>query len=159
MLTLEPGAMMIAGGLSGDFTLPKYQDEKLAFIAGGIGVTPFRSMLKYLSDKKEQRDIVFLYSNRSASEIAYEEIFDAAEQTIGLRTIYAITDTDEMPNGRNFHRGRIDANLVRQEIPDYLERTFYISGTHAMVSTFEKDLATMGVPRSQIKSDFFPGFA
>ena len=45
------------------------------------------------------------------------------------------------------------------EIPDYRDRIFYISGTHAMVSSMETTLHRMGIPRKQIKTDFFPGFA
>ena len=54
---------------AGDFTLPGDQSRKLAFIAGGIGITPFRSMLKYLIDTKQRRDIVVLYANRRPQDI------------------------------------------------------------------------------------------
>jgi ferredoxin-NADP reductase/Na+-transporting NADH:ubiquinone oxidoreductase subunit NqrB len=172
MLALQPGDRMMAGQLAGDFTLPRdlsanhtnrtpASHQKFAFIAGGIGITPFRSMIKYLSDRAKKNisasesenaakpDIILLYSNRTASEVAYREVFDEAAKTIGLKTIYVNTDTD----------GRINAARVEREIPDYRERMFYISGTHAMVVTFKKTLHELGVPMAHIKTDFFPGFA
>jgi ferredoxin-NADP reductase len=159
MLSMVPGDLIMAGQLAGDFTMPRDPKKKLAFIAGGIGITPFRSMVKYLSDRDERRDVVLLYSNRAVSEIAYPDVFDEAAQTIGLKTIYAVTGTDETPPEKNGYKGHIDGALIRREIPDYRDRIFYISGTHAMVSVMETMLSEMGIPRRQIKIDFFPGFA
>jgi ferredoxin-NADP reductase/Na+-translocating ferredoxin:NAD+ oxidoreductase RnfD subunit len=150
MLALKPGeATIVAGSLAGDFTMPENPAQKLAFIAGGIGITPFRSMVKYLIDKNERRDVVLLYSNRSAGEIAYREIFDEAERKIGMRTIYVNTGMD----------GRITPELIKEKIPDYRQRAFYVSGTRTMVTLFERILHhELGVPRMHIKIDFFPGF-
>ena len=53
----------------------------------------------------------------------------------------------------------IDTALIRKEIPDYAERTFYLSGPRSMVVAFEKQLFELGVPRRHILTDFFPGFA
>ena len=97
MLEMTPGEEIMAGQLAGDFTLPRDKKKKLVFIAGGIGVTPFRSMVKYLSDRGEKRSVVLLYSNRTTAEIAYRDIFDEAARTIGLKTIYAITGAGETP--------------------------------------------------------------
>lgn len=152
LLAMNAGGKILGGNLTGDFVMPKDATKKLVFLAGGIGITPFRSMVKYLSDKGERRDIVLLYSNRTADEIAYRDVFDDAERTIGLRAIYVLTN-------KHYHQSRIDATFIKNEIPDYKERMFYISGTYTMVSTFEKTLHELGVPRVHVKTDFFPGFA
>jgi ferredoxin-NADP reductase len=149
----------MAGQLAGDFTLPHDKKKKLVFIAGGIGITPIRSMVKYLSDHGEKRSIVLLYSNKTNAEIAYRDIFDEATDTIGLKTVYAITGAGETPPENNGHKGHIDGALIRNVIPDYRSRIFYISGTHTMVSAMETTLHQLGIPRKQIKTDFFPGFA
>jgi ferredoxin-NADP reductase/Na+-translocating ferredoxin:NAD+ oxidoreductase RnfD subunit len=148
LLELKPGDSIMAGQLAGDFILPHDTQKKLAFIAGGIGITPFRSMAKDLSDREEKRDVVMLYSNRTAEDIAYREVFNEAADKIGMRTIYALTSG-----------GRVTAEMIQKEIPDYRERTFYISGTQAMTHAFKEMLITLGVSRAQIKIDFFPGFA
>lgn len=152
---MQEHAVLSASQIAGDFVLPSDTKKKLVFIAGGIGVTPFRSMVQYLIDTKDARAITLLYSNKTASEIAYKDIFDRATQEIGMKTIYALTD-ESVPGT---HSGFIDAPLITQEIPDYKERIFYISGPHGMVEAFKTTLHEMGVSRFNIKADYFPGFA
>src|SRR5581483_3708485 len=132
LLKLGKGDSLFAHGVAGDFVLPDNSDQKMVFIAGGIGITPFRSMIKYLSDKGEKRPITLFYSVHTSSELAYEDVFGPAEQAVGLK---------------------------RKEVPDYRERLFYLSGPPKMVEAFKKILTEMGVSRSQIKTDFFIGYA
>ena len=148
---------IVAGQLAGDFTLPKDKNKKLVFIAGGIGITPFRSMAKYIIDAQEKRDIVLLYSNKLASEIMYGDIFTKAI-SFGVRSLYTLTDIDHIPANWTGERGRITAEMIQKNIPDFKERTFYLSGPHAMVSSFEAVLLAIGMPTARIKKDFFPGF-
>jgi ferredoxin-NADP reductase len=159
LLFLKKGDTMIASQCAGEFVMPKDSNKKLVFIAGGIGVTPFRSMIKYCIDTNEKRDIVVLYSNKTAADIAYKEVFDEAEIKLSIKTLYPVTDKGQILSDPRMRAGFIDMVMIRTEIPDYKERTFYISGPHSMVTIFEKTLADMGVPKNQIKTDFFPGFA
>ncbi len=157
LLALKPGDTIYASQLAGGFTLPKNQNEKLAFIAGGIGVTPFRSMIQHMMDAQDKRSVVLLYGNNKANEIAYADVFNRAEREFGLRTVYAVAD-DHLPDS-NMHHGFIDAALIKREMPDFQDRLFYISGPRAMVVRFQKVLAELGVSKTKIKTDFFPGFA
>ena len=156
LAALQPGDTISASQLAGEFVLPEDKGKKLAFIAGGIGITPFRSQVQYLLDKKDARTAVLLYSNKTVAEIAYQDIFRRAEEELGLRTLYAITHEPSTAPGT--YAGMIDGALIAREIPDYRERLFYISGPHAMVEAFEKTLHIMGVSRFNIKIDYFPGF-
>jgi ferredoxin-NADP reductase len=146
-----------ASQLAGDFVLPKDPKKKLVFIAGGIGVTPFRSMAQYLIDTKDMRSVVMFYSNKTAAEVAYKEVFDRAAREVGFKTIYALSNEPAQVQG--MYNGQIDGTLIAREVPDYKERTFYISGPHGMVDAFKHTLRDMGVPRWRIRSDYFPGFA
>ncbi|MDO8576610.1 MAG: RnfABCDGE type electron transport complex subunit D [bacterium] len=153
------GSMVLAGSIAGDFTLPRDKKQKLVFIAGGIGVTPFRSMVKYLLDSKEERDAVLFYSNKTEPEIAYRDLFDeAAAANPRFRVVYTLTDKTTPPSWTR-ERGYVDAAMIEREVPDYKERTFYISGPNAMVTAFRDTLRHMGIPRHKIKTDYFPGFA
>jgi ferredoxin-NADP reductase len=152
---MQPGDTIHASQISGNFTLPANPDTKLAFLAGGVGITPFRSMLQYLLDRNEARPILVLYGSESQEDIAYRNVLDAAEHKLGIRTVYAV----ERDAGLGQYSGTIDVQLVREAIPDFRERTFYISGPQAMVKALRHMLQTMGVHRSRIKVDFFPGFA
>ncbi|MDD3531365.1 MAG: RnfABCDGE type electron transport complex subunit D [Candidatus Pacebacteria bacterium] len=155
--SMRANESLSASHIAGDFVLPNDKKKKLVFIAGGIGVTPFRSMVQYLIDTKDTRPVTLLYSNKTASEVAYRNVFDRAAQEIGMKTVYALTDEPVPLLGT--HNGFIDRALIEQEVPDYKERVFYISGPHGMVTAFEKMLRDMGVSRFNIKTDYFPGFA
>ncbi|MGH7141304.1 MAG: ferredoxin--NADP reductase, partial [Minisyncoccia bacterium] len=162
LVAMQPGEEIVAGQVAGEFVLPKNPKEKLAFLAGGIGVTPMRSMLKHLADKNEKRDVVMLYSARTRGAVAYADIFDEAAQKTGAKIFYCISDERPESDVRlaaNIRLGFVDAEVIRREIPDFAERTFYISGPRAMVVAFERALREMGVHRRKIKIDFFPGFA
>ncbi len=156
MLNMQPGDEVLASQIAGDFTLPKDSKEKLVFIAGGIGVTPFRSMVKYMMDKNERRPAVLLYAAKDAEQFAYKDLFDAAEEQIGLKPVYVAANAP--PSWRGL-QGNITPEMIRAEVPDFRERTFYISGPHAMVTSFEDVLERLGVSKARIKTDFFPGYA
>ncbi|QIG51025.1 hypothetical protein G5V57_26825 [Nordella sp. HKS 07] len=152
---MTPGSTIHASQLAGDFTLPSDSETKIAFLAGGIGITPFRSMLQFLIDSRESRPIVLLYGVETQHEAAYLDVLAAARRELGIRTVLAVARGAVQGQ----YPGYIDARLVRLAIPDYLERTFYISGPQAMVKALRKKLLAMGVRRSKIRVDYFPGFA
>jgi ferredoxin-NADP reductase len=157
--SLKPGDLIVASQLAGDFTLPKDTSKKLVFLAGGIGVTPFRSMVKYLLDTGEKRDIAMFYANNSFSDVAYRDMFDLAQKTFGMKMIYTLNETTHVPPDFTYERGLITASMIEEKVPDFKERMFYISGPRSMITSFEKTLKGMGVPHHRIKTDFFPGFA
>ncbi|MDQ2715361.1 MAG: RnfABCDGE type electron transport complex subunit D [Chloroflexota bacterium] len=148
---------MIAGQIAGDFTLPTDPQQKLVFMAGGIGITPFRSMLRYLLDMKQPRDIVLFYANKTADEIAYQDILSEAQTKLGVRVFYTLTNTAAVPRNWRGLAGRINEHMIQKAVPDYEERTYYLSGPPDMVRAYEQTLKNMYVKGSQIKKDFFPG--
>ena len=153
---MNQGDKIMAGQLAGDFTLPKDGSQKLAFIAGGIGVTPFRSMVKYFLDKNEKRDIAIFYANKTPQDVVYKDIFDQAEKRLGIKTIYTISKNNS--SDWQGETGYITEQMIKQKLPDYQDRTFYISGPRSMIDSFEQTLKNIGVKSTHIKTDFFPGF-
>ena len=106
LFSMDEKKPVVAGNLAGDFTLPTDPKTKLVFIAGGIGITPFRSMIKYCIDKKEERPIVLFYANRIISEFAYTDIFDEAKK-MGIKTVYTLTDKNAAPHDWKGRTGRV----------------------------------------------------
>lgn len=157
MLAMQTGDKIVGGQLAGDFTLPKDPKKKLVFVAGGIGITPFRSMLKYLVDKGEKRDIVFLYSTRTEDEIVYEDVLMEAWRDLGVRFVGTLTDVQQPPEGWHGYTGYLNHEIIAREVPDYAERMFYISGSRPMVVGVHDSLSALGVSGRKIKTDFFPG--
>ncbi len=159
LLLMQQNDEIVASNLRGEFTLPKDPNKKFVFIAGGIGITPFRSMIKYLLDTDQTRSIVLLYSNKFISDIVYKDVFDLAQKQFGLKIIYTLTEVNNIPPNWNSYRGFINKDIIEKEIPDYKERYFYLSGPNSMVSAFQVTLKKMGITNDHIKTDFFPGFA
>lgn len=158
MISMDIGSEITASHLAGDFVLPKDKEQKLVFIAGGIGITPFRSMIQYLIDQNEKRPIVVFYSNLTVSDIVYGDILKKAEAQLGIKTVYTLTDSKMIPDSWRGQKGFINEQMVVNEVPDYRERLFYISGPPAMVTGLENVLRNIGVAKKRIKIDFFPGF-
>ena len=148
---------LVAAQIAGDFTLPPDPKQKLVFIAGGIGITPFRSMLKYLLDVHQRRDIVLFYANKTVDEIVYGDVLSAAQAKIGVKTFYTLTDTAAIPRNWPGFMGRISEQMILETVPDYEERTYYLSGPPDMVKAYERVLKNMNVKHDQIKKDYFPG--
>jgi len=154
---LRPGDTVVASQLAGSFTLPADRTRKVAFIAGGIGITPFRSMLVELLDRNEPRPIAVLYGIRRASEIAYRDVLQEAESRLGIPTYYTVAEPDTAEQGMSI--GFVSEAMIRQHVPDFAERTFYVSGPQPMVTAVRQILRGIGVPFWRIRTDFFPGLA
>jgi ferredoxin-NADP reductase len=150
-----------AAHVAGDFTLPRDPARKLAFIAGGIGVTPFRSMVKYMTDRDEKRNVAMLYANRRYEEILYRDVFEEARRAFRFRILYLLSDPSSVAAApdRGVLSGRIDTALVQRQIPDYRDRLFYISGSPALVRSATQSLRKLGVKESDIRTDYFSGLA
>lgn len=156
LMAYETGDEIIASRPSGSFTLPKDIPKKLTFIAGGVGITPFRSIIKYLIDADIGSSVVLLYAAASANEFAFKDLFKRAD-AIGLKTFYTIT-SDDVPQGWHGLAGPIDEILIKKVLPDYKDRTFYISGPYGFVQAVRKSLLSLGLKNSRIKTDYFPGY-
>lgn len=129
--------------ISGDFVISDYT-KKYVFIAGGIGITPFRSMILDSMSRSLQVDIDLIYANSSKDSIPYKELFDSASKKINLRNHY-ISD-------------RLSKDSLQKMVPDFINRTFYISGPSGMVEGYKKLLLSLKVSRKNIITDYFPGF-
>lgn len=151
---LRPGMTVVADQIGGDFVLPSDSREKLLLIAGGIGITPFRSMIKHLIDTNQRRDIVLVYSAKNAGELVYRDLIDAAS-AYGVRTVYIVTDPDPAWTGPT----ALTPALLRSILPDLAERTAYLSGPQGMVWSLKEALLQDGQFPVRIRTDYFPGFA
>jgi ferredoxin-NADP reductase/Na+-translocating ferredoxin:NAD+ oxidoreductase RnfD subunit len=156
LMRLDEGEEVIASQLAGDFTLPEDESRKLGFIAGGIGVTPFRSHIQYMVDSGNGRDTVLLYCTNAVDELAYREAFEGAAASLPLQVIPVIAKEEV---SSPMEQGYVTEEMLKRRVPDYHDRTWYLSGPPPMVNAYGKLLRKAGVPGRQIKKDFFPGLA
>ncbi len=158
LFTMEKEEKIVASQPAGDFTIPQNNNEKVVFIAGGIGVTPFRSMIKYFIDTNQKKDIVLIYASSSPDDFVYKNVFDEAYSKFGLKTVYVITNPQNSPPDWQGRVGYITAQMIQEEIPDFGERIFYISGPNIMIESYKKMLKSLRVQNNKIITDYFPGF-
>jgi ferredoxin-NADP reductase len=156
LAAMQVGDYLYGSQIAGEFLLPKDPTTKLLFIAGGIGITPFRSMLQYLIDSQQQRDIALLYVASDSHAFIYSEVLQAAAQ-YGLKTVYILSAPDIPPDWRG-ESGNISKDLLIRTMPDYKDRHCYISGPNQMVMATRKTLTDSGVKRGHIRTDYFSGY-
>lgn len=157
LLSFKEGDKIMAASLAGDFVLPKNIHQRLVFIAGGIGITPFVSFLEYLLGKKEQREIVLFYSNTNEKDIAYKPLLDRAEKELGVKVIYLLHDKPQANLG-NIEIGHIDEEMINKYVKNMKECMYYLSGPNAMVESYKKLIKKLGVSGTKIVTDYFPGY-
>ena len=154
----DQDTLLIASHVSGDFVMPKNKDEKLVFVAGGIGITPFRSMIKYLIDKNEKRDVILLYFASSSDDFAYKEIFEEARKKLNIKVFYFMSLDNAKLFGDYSFKGIISGDLIKKMAPDYLNRKFYICGPTPMLAATNDILVGLSIPKKKIVKDYFPGY-
>jgi ferredoxin-NADP reductase len=139
----------------GQFTF-EGEYEKIGLLGGGIGITPFVSIIKYATDLRLKTHIILLYGNRSESDIAFrKELEDMQAQNQNLKVIFTLNETSKSWTGLS---GFISQDMVKKEIPDYKERVFYTCGPPAMVQTMEKLVSDLNLPKTQLKVEYFTGY-
>jgi ferredoxin-NADP reductase len=153
--SLKIGDRIVAHGLEGDFTLPADKTKGLVFIAGGIGITPFRSMIKFLLDSGEARDITLIYATKRVEDLVFMNIFEQAKEAFGIKIVPVVAEPDTTWHGR---AGRVDQALFTEEAPDIKTSEVYISGPEPMVESISGLIRDLGVPNHSIHQDFFPGY-
>lgn len=152
--TLKVGDWATIDAPYGKFTF-EGENEKIALLAGGIGITPFRSICKYCTDMRLTVKITLLYGNLSESDIVFKkELEEMEKQSENLKVVFIL---NEASNGWKGVTGVIDAELVKKEVPDYQERVFYVCGPPPMVQAMEKLIRDLGLPLTQLKLEAFTG--
>ncbi len=154
--SLKIGDLVIIKYPFGNFILQEAY-SKIAFLSGGIGITPIRSMCKYAVDKGLGIDMILLYTNRTKEDIAFREDFAQMQRNHPkLKVVHVLS---EPAPEFQYKEGRINNQLIKQEVPDYLERKFYLCGPPAMVEAMKKIL-TEGILVSQenIITENFQGY-
>ncbi len=155
---LQANDKLSAGSLGGDFVLAKNTREKLVFLAGGIGITPFRSMIRYLLDTNDKRDIVLFHSCATVNDFVYGDVFSEAQRKMGLKIVHMLRNKENAPADLRGEFGHLTHELLKKRVPDYKDRRFYISGSNILVDEYKDTLKKSGVEKKKIMTDYFPGY-
>jgi ferredoxin-NADP reductase/nitrite reductase/ring-hydroxylating ferredoxin subunit len=162
--SLQTGTEVKVRGPLGTFTLHEDYSKPAIFLSGGIGVTPFRSMIKYATDKNLPIRIIMFDSNRNEQNILFRTDFENCSKTNkNLRIIYTITDEQNMTVNKVWkgEKGKIDMAMLKRHLePDDLENSiFYICGPPAMLKAMRELLEqNLQVIPERIKVEEFTGY-
>jgi ferredoxin-NADP reductase len=151
---LPTGELLEASGPFGRFVYTP-TDLTTVFIAGGIGITPFRSILGDLAERQVNANVLLLYSNRS-SDIPFRRFLDGlALRLPGLKVVYTVTRPADDWTGP---RGRIDAEFLAHHVTDLKRSLFLVSGPTSLVQSIRGMLADIGIDAGRVKHESFPGY-
>ena len=159
LASLKDGTKILAWGPQGEFVLHDDYSKPAVFLSGGIGVTPFRSMIKYATDKRLPVKIVMFDSNRNEANIPYKGEFDKwALENRNFQPVHTLTD--EIPDSWSGEQGRIDRSMIERHLNkgELGNSIFYICGPPGMLKAMQKLLQEMQVPKERIKVEEFTGY-
>lgn len=145
-------------GPLGSFTLDAQRPAIM--IAGGIGITPFRSMLRSLGNEQQHEPIRLLYSNSTPEEIAFrEELDELADQHDWLQVIHTISRPEDSDSPWRERTGRIDAELIREVSADLQQPLYYVCGPPGMVKAMTDILQDeFGIAEEDLRVEKFVGY-
>jgi ferredoxin-NADP reductase len=158
LLALEPGKIITAGQLSGDFVLPKDFKQKVTLIAGGIGITPYVSMAQTMVKLKEHRDITLFYMITTPQDFCYQDLWAKAAE-FGLKVVPVLGDASA-PGAVAWTglTGRLNEGVLKTSDSDYQKRRYYISGPPGLVDAYRRLLRSLSVSPRNIVTDHFSGY-
>jgi ferredoxin-NADP reductase len=152
---LEVGDEVTVEEPKGSFVLPEDTSRDYAFLAGGIGITVFRSMLRYIADTGEPYRITLVFSNRDRESSAFlEEIREFEERIPALRVVLTMTDDE----GWDGETRRIDEPMLRDHLGTLDGYVFLIAGPPGMAKGVEQMLKDAGVDEERVLADSFSGY-
>jgi glycine betaine catabolism B len=180
--TIQEGTKIKVSKAQGNFVLHDDYSKPAIFLSGGIGVTPFRSMIKYATDEQLPLKITMFDSNRNNQNILYKAEFDKwAAQNQNLKIFYTITEEEkgkeqqgqqgradatssaiETKGNWNGERGRIDRTMIERHVSkeEISDAIFYICGPPGMIRALEEDLLQkqLQIQEERIKVEEFTGY-
>jgi ferredoxin-NADP reductase len=153
---LEVGAPIEVEEPRGAFSLPEDTTPAYVFLAGGIGITVFRSMLRFMADRALPYRVTLLYSNRDRASTAFlDELTELESQIAGLRVVPTMTADPEWTGERR----RVDERLLRDHLGDNLGAfTYLVAGPPGMVDGMKELLGGLALPDEQLLVQGFAGY-
>lgn len=136
----------------GTFSFLNYDAPNLVFIAGGIGITPFMSMLRYMADKKLEQNVILIWGNKTEKDIAFKgELEQIAAAMPSLRVIHVLSNQPEW-HGK---KGYVDTEFLRKHLDGVANPQVFVCGPPVMMTKVVRALQQTGVPKTRIHFERF----
>jgi predicted ferric reductase len=136
----------------GVFSFLEHDAERLVFIAGGIGITPFMSMLRYMRDRKLQKEVILLWANKMEKDIAFKAELDRmASEMPSLKIIHILSRQEDWSG----EKGRVNADTLKRHVGNFEKGEFFVCGPPSMMSDLQKILSDLGVSKKRMHMERF----
>lgn len=153
------GASLQLEGPYGDLVLHEDASRPAVFLAGGIGATPFRSMVLDATNRALPHRLFLFYSNRRLEDAAFlAELRRLENKNPRFKLIATFTEDSAVPQEGTVEPGRITAAMLSRHVGDMTVPVYYVAGTGAMVSAMEGLLKDAGVDQADVRTEKFPGY-
>jgi len=156
---LPVGAQVHVEGPFGELILGEDLSRAAVFIAGGIGITPFMSMLRDAAQQQRQQDLLLLYSNRRPEDSAFlSELQQLSQHNPRFKLIATMTNMDDSSQEWSGATGYLDAQRIQDYCQELNQPIYYISGPPMLVEAMHDLLDEAGVDEDDVRSEGFLGY-
>ncbi len=146
-------------GPSGQIVLHEDSNIPAVFLTGGIGITPFRSIMLQADYEKPPHQIYCFYSNKRPEDTAFfEELVKLDQKNPNIKLIMTMTEMEKSTQSWEGETGYITKELLYKYLNDLSRPLYYIAGPPAMVEAMEKMLIETGIEQEKIKTENFSGY-
>lgn len=154
-----PGLQVKIEGPSGSFVLHRKAEKPAVFLAGGIGITPFFSIIRQAAHDKAPHRLYLFYSNRRPEDAAFlDALSEAPQQNPNFQLIATMTEMDKSPRAWNGETGFINGEMLGRHLPSLQGPIYYLAGPPAMVAGMRRMLTDAGVDEDDIRTEEFSGY-
>ncbi|MGD0234469.1 MAG: FAD-dependent oxidoreductase [Syntrophorhabdales bacterium] len=141
-------------GPFGSFTLPEDTSNPIIFLAGGLGVTPFRSMMKYVADSSTGHRVTLFYSSRVLEEAVFlDELQGLADTRTNIKLVATMTRPEQSSTNWTGLTGRLNAAMIKERCDEWPNAMYYMAGPPAMVDTMQQILDDMAIPGDRVRTE------
>jgi ferredoxin-NADP reductase len=157
--TMPLGTAVKIEGPSGDLILQNDSARAAVFLAGGIGITPFRSIVHRAAKEKLPNRIVLFYSNRRPEDAPFiAELQSLEKDNPKYKLIASMTEMEKSHQPWNGETGLIDQGMLGRHLKGLPSPIYYIAGSPAMVKGLHEMLSKTGINDDDIRAEEFAGY-
>lgn len=156
---VKPGEMVQFNGPWDDLNFDEQDTSPHVFLAGGIGITPYHSIVKYVIDRNLKTQMLLFVSWKNREEMVFDEFFRNANNHLeNFSYVPTLTEDELNPSEWDGELGRINSDMIKKYVSDISKSKYFFSAPPAMVNALKQIVIEMGVSKENIIAEEFEGY-